>query len=110
MRNRHNLLLGLILIITPLFIQSCGTEKVKSPHAKYVFYFIGDGMGIQQVNATQAFLASRDSSYGNQHLSFTTFPATGFATTFAANRYITGSAAAGTARRWSPRSPSARGW
>ncbi len=97
MRNRHNLLLGLILIITPLFIQSCGTEKVKSPHAKYVFYFIGDGMGIQQVNATQAFLASRDSSYGNQHLSFTTFPATGFATTFAANRYITGSAAAGTA-------------
>ena len=65
--------------------------------AKYVFYFIGDGMGLQQINTTQAYLAAISDTYGNKDLSFTSFPVTGFATTYAANRYITGSAAAGTA-------------
>lgn len=65
--------------------------------AKYVFLFIGDGMGIQQINAAQAYKMALDSSIGNVNLSFTQFPATGFVTTFAGTRYITCSAAAGTA-------------
>jgi len=54
-------------------------------------------MGIQQINATQVYLASINGASENEHLSFTTFPITGFSTTFSATRYITGSAAAGTA-------------
>ena len=30
------------------------------PRAKYVFYFIGDGMGVNQVNAAETFLAARE--------------------------------------------------
>jgi len=28
------------------------------PKAKYVFYFIGDGMGVNQVNATETYLGA----------------------------------------------------
>jgi len=65
--------------------------------AKYVFYFIGDGMGPAHVATTEAYLAATEDEIGFQKLSFTNFPATGFATTYAENRLITGSAAAGTA-------------
>ncbi len=87
----------LIVVIAIAFAGCSSQEKNLVPTPKYVFLFIGDGMGIQQVNATQAYLAALDSTNGNYHLSFTTFPATGFVTTFAGTRYITCSAAAGTA-------------
>ncbi|MDD4671767.1 MAG: alkaline phosphatase [Bacteroidales bacterium] len=68
------------------------------PKAKYVFYFIGDGMGIQHITATQNYLAGVEGApMANKQLSFTTFPVTGFVQTYSDNRYITGSAAAGTA-------------
>lgn len=69
----------------------------KDVEAKYVFYFIGDGMGFQHITATQAFVAAQNDAKGNAPLSFTNFPVTGVVETFANNRYITGSAAAGTA-------------
>lgn len=87
----------LIVVFTIAFAGCSSQEKNLVPSPKYVFLFIGDGMGIQQVNATQAYLAALDSINGNTHLSFTNFPATGFVTTFAGTRYITCSAAAGTA-------------
>lgn len=75
--------------------------------AKYIFYFIGDGMAAPQVALGQAALnvpqfrdnyaaiveetALRDSLYING------MSVVGLATTSAANRYITDSAAAGTA-------------
>ncbi|MBL6956505.1 MAG: alkaline phosphatase [Chlorobium phaeobacteroides] len=58
---------------------------------RYVFYFIGDGMGAAQVKLAESLLESGDS------LEMTSFPASGMAATHAENRYITGSAAAGTA-------------
>jgi len=67
------------------------------PQAKYVFFFIGDGMGLAQVNATEAYLASLNDRIGFDHLSFTTFPVVGTVSTHANNRLITCSAAAGTA-------------
>jgi len=79
------------IIITLTFISGC--KKANNP--KYVFLFIGDGMGLQQVNATQVYLDSVLKN--NQKLSFIDFPVQTFATTYAATRYITCSAAAGTA-------------
>lgn len=73
------------------------TFQVFSQQAKYVFFFIGDGMGLAHVAATEAYLASKENKIGFEKLSFTKFPVAGLATTFAENRLITCSAAAGTA-------------
>ncbi|MFO7791323.1 MAG: alkaline phosphatase [Bacteroidota bacterium] len=69
-----------------------------SNHPKYVFYFIGDGMSQQHIKLTEAFLyACNKDEPGYNKLAFDTLPASGSSTTHAANRLITGSAAAGTA-------------
>ncbi len=86
-----------IALITISFVGCQSNKSNVAPKAKYVFLFIGDGMGIQQVNAAQAYKMALDSTIGNANLSFTQFPATGFVTTFSGTRYITCSAAAGTA-------------
>lgn len=65
--------------------------------AKYVFMFIGDGMASSQIGAAEAFLAEQAGEIGHKELSFTTFPAQGMQTTYAADRFITGSAPAATA-------------
>lgn len=64
---------------------------------KYVFLFIGDGMGINHVNAAQMYKASMAGEWGLQPLCFTQFPVAGFATTYCANDLVTDSAASGTA-------------
>ncbi len=66
--------------------------------AKYVFYFIGDGMGLNQVNATEMFLAEQENGrIGTSPLCFASFPYAGYATTYSATNSITDSSAAGTA-------------
>ena len=65
--------------------------------AKYVFYFIGDGMGVNQVNLTETYLAAIQGRIGVEPLVFTGFPATGFVTTYSATNGVTDSAAGGTA-------------
>lgn len=65
--------------------------------AKYVFYFIGDGMGVNQVNGTETYLAALQGRIGVQPLLFTQFPAVGLVTTFSSTNGVTDSAAAGTA-------------
>ena len=67
------------------------------PQAKYVFYFIGDGMGLAQVALAEAWLADSTDVIGFEKLSFTEFPVLGTATTFSASNIITCSSAAGTA-------------
>ncbi|MCJ2164847.1 MULTISPECIES: alkaline phosphatase [unclassified Pseudodesulfovibrio] len=57
--------------------------------AKYVFLFIGDGMGLPQRAATAA--------YTGKKLAIDSMPAQGVTTTFANDRFITGSAASATA-------------
>ena len=70
---------------------------------KYIFYFIGDGMANVQIHAAEAYLAAlqgKDEVAGSQKaklLAMSHFPVQGLSTTFANNRLITGSAAAGTA-------------
>jgi len=67
--------------------------------AKYVFFFIGDGMAMPQINSTEIFKGALDStnpmSKGN--LALTSLPYQGMQTTYSANTFITESAAAGTA-------------
>ena len=66
--------------------------------AKYVFYFIGDGMGVNHVNGTEMYRAAiEDGRIGRGALLFTQFPASGMAYTFSATNPVTDSAAGGTA-------------
>lgn len=65
--------------------------------AKYVFYFIGDGMGVNQVNATEMYLAEREGCIGVTPLLFASFPVASVATTYSASNSITDSSAGGTA-------------
>jgi alkaline phosphatase len=66
---------------------------------KYVFYFIGDGMGMPQITATEIFKGTLagNNPMNKESLSFTVFPNVGMQTTHSANTFITESAAAGTA-------------
>ena len=50
--------------------------------AKYVFYFIGDGMGVNQVNGTQTYLAALNAVFGVTPLCFTQFPNAALVTTY----------------------------
>lgn len=69
----------------------------QAQQAKYVFYFIGDGMGLNQVNTTEMYLGEKQGRIGTEPLCFASFPVAGMATTFSASNSITDSAAGGTA-------------
>ena len=64
--------------------------------AKYVFMFIGDGMGPHQVLSTEMYLAELEGKIGRKQLLMTTLPYSGQAATFSASSGITDSAASGT--------------
>lgn len=71
-------------------------KKSAEPQApKYVFYFIGDGMGINSVIGTE--LYNRANSMGPASVNFNLFPVRTFVTTYCSNTLVTDSAAAGTA-------------
>ncbi|MCT4636666.1 MAG: alkaline phosphatase [Bacteroidales bacterium] len=95
MKRYYTLLTAALLIFSVLSDSNKLQAKGKAP--KYIFYFIGDGMGISQVTATETYLALKNDKIGISPLSFTNFPVRTTVTTFADNRVITGSAAAGTA-------------
>ena len=69
--------------------------------AKYVFLFIGDGMSLNSVTATELYLydlkRGEKDAPGIERISFTKFPVVGLMNTFDAGRYITDSASAITA-------------
>lgn len=64
---------------------------------KYVFYFIGDGMGTNQVMGVQYYLQDIEGQYGYKPLCFTQFPYAGLVVTYSASSDVTDSSAAGTA-------------
>jgi len=74
-----------------LALASCSKE----PQVKYVFYLIGDGMGINQVIGTE--LYNQATGNGPAEINFAHFPVRGFVTTVSANSLVTDSAAGGTA-------------
>lgn len=88
MKHRFLLTLSAFVLAVSLWAQG---------QAKYVFYFIGDGMGVNQVNGTQTYLAALEGRIGITPLCFTRFPVCGLVTTFSGTNGVTDSAAAGTA-------------
>ena len=50
--RRHVAVLLVIFLVSTVWAQQ----------AKYVFYFIGDGMGVNQVNGAEMYLAEQDGS------------------------------------------------
>lgn len=75
--------------------QRRGMQQMNKP--KFVFLFIGDGMGLSQISMAEAYLSTLKGEISNEALSFTKFPVMGMSTTYSANSYITCSSAAGTA-------------
>lgn len=65
--------------------------------AKYVFFFIGDGMGVNQVYTAETYLAAVEGRIGIKELCFPSFPYSAYVTTYSATNGITDSSAAGTA-------------
>lgn len=74
---------------------SC-TQK-EEERAKYVFLFIGDGMGNSHVSVTESYLSWKAGKLGGEQLTMTTFPVFGTATSHSADKRVTDSSAAGTA-------------
>ena len=70
---------------------------IQAQQAKYVFYFIGDGMGVNQVLGTEMYQSELKGEIGVTQLLFTQFPYATVAHTFSASHGVTDSAAAGTA-------------
>ncbi len=91
--------LSVILLLVAAVSSCCeGSNKVNAQEkAKYIFLFIGDGMGAGNVAVTESYLSYKNGKIGGEHLTFTEFPVFGMATTYSANRQITCSSAAGTA-------------
>ena len=85
-----------LLLAAGLAVTGCSRrtgEGYTGPTARYVFLFIGDGMGLAQVTAAESFLklTRRDT------LGFTQFPICVQMTTHSGNSLVTGSASAATA-------------
>lgn len=69
----------------------------QEPAAKYIFLFIGDGMGAGHVAVTESYLSYKAGVLGGEQLTFTRFPQLALCTTYSANANITDSSASGTA-------------
>lgn len=91
MRHSKALLLLFIWVFVA-FPGYCG----KPASAKYVFYFIGDGMGLCQIFGTELYMESSEDERSDR-LAFTSFPVKSIVTTRSASSAVTDSAAAGTA-------------
>lgn len=82
-----------LIISTSIALSAAIAAAADAP--RYIFYFIGDGMGNGPVQAAQQY---RQQILGNPDgLSMLTFPVVGQATTYSTSSPVTDSAAAGTA-------------
>ena len=81
----------IILLCIVLSTMSCFGQ------AKYIFYFIGDGMGSNQVLGAEMYRSAiQGEPLGRVQTLMTTFPYSGHASTYSKSNGITDSAAAGT--------------
>lgn len=74
---------------------SC-TNNADTP-AKYIFLFIGDGMGNSQVAVAESYMSYNQGSFYGEQLCFTQFPVFGTCTSYSHSSRVTDSAASGTA-------------
>lgn len=86
-----------ILVCAALLLAGCSSFFEKEKKAKYVFFFIGDGMGIVQVASAEFYGGTDLPNTGVRQLSFTKFPIVNMVSTYSTSNPITCSSAAGTA-------------
>lgn len=84
------------LSLTLLFLL-VSLVTIQAQQAKYVFYFIGDGMGVTQVLGTEMYQSELKGEIGVTPLLFAQFPYSAVASTYSSVNGVTDSAAAGTA-------------
>ena len=84
MKHLRKILLSIILLLS---------VAVYATTPKYIFYFIGDGMGLGQVQTLRTYFKSLNDT----SIHFYDYPVAGIVSTYSANSDITDSAAAGTA-------------
>ena len=87
----------LTMLLTLAAFVSCNSQEKAEQKAKYVFLFIGDGMGTAHVATAESYLSYKAGKLGGEQLLMTTFPYYGSVTTHSANQNVTCSSAAGTA-------------
>lgn len=85
-----------VLLFIALTLSCANQQQQQKP--KYVFYFIGDGMGFTHLSISEAYQQYMENGeIGSKPLSFTQFPVMGMATNYSKSHIITCSSAAGTA-------------
>jgi alkaline phosphatase len=93
---RRLALLSLLSVLVILPASARKKQQVQEPPTpKYVFFMIGDGMGINEVYGAQNY--NQVTGDGPRYINFTQFPVRTFVTTFSASSLVTDSAASGTA-------------
>ena len=100
MKGKLHILAIVIAAATVFGLATSETTKAaekQQSKAKYIFLFIGDGMGATHAAAAESYLSYKEGKLGGERLTFTDFPAYGSVTTHSANRPITCSSASGTA-------------
>ncbi|WP_158847616.1 alkaline phosphatase [Algibacter sp. L1A34] len=85
-----------IMIISMAFFCAIGYSQTKQ-NVKYVFLFIGDGMGANQVYATEMYLNAKPNEIKADKLLMSSFPVNSNMTNYSASSYVTTSCAAATA-------------
>ena len=80
-----------------LLVLTVALAAMAQGQVKYVFYFIGDGMGVNQINVTETYLAALKGRIGIEPILMSSFPVVGVVNTYSATNGVTDSAAGGTA-------------
>lgn len=97
-KRKFSIIVATVLVAVATVCVVASFKKSKEQTApKYIFLFIGDGMGLAHVAATDSFLAYQDSCHGGAYLTFPQFPVVGLTRTWCADSGVTDSAAAGSA-------------
>ncbi|TJZ53167.1 alkaline phosphatase [Sphingobacterium olei] len=84
-------------ITTLLFLSFLFLLPLFGQKAKYIFFMIGDGMGLNQVNIAEVYSAELAGRNGVFPLVFTQFPYATFGTSYSLSHGVTDSGAGGTA-------------
>ncbi|OJF75837.1 MAG: hypothetical protein BKP49_10270 [Treponema sp. CETP13] len=93
--------IGMVVLVYASGVQETSTDKTSKQQesntsAKNIILLIGDGMSAAQIETADAYLGAQNGKMLDQ-LCFESFPHQGLTTTYANDRFITDSAAAGTA-------------
>lgn len=61
------LILAFTFCISSVFAQPSERDNYQGASPKYIFYFIGDGMGLSQTNTAEAYLGAINNTNGIQN-------------------------------------------